>query len=185
MPRGKRGTPEVNASSMADIAFLLLVFFLVTTTIATDRGMPMLLPPKKDDTTPPMDVNQRNVYLVIVNFQNNLLVEGDEMGVGSLKEGVKRFLTNNGQDPNLSDSPQKAIVSLKADRGTDYATYIMVLDQIKAAYHELRAEELGITLQAYLDLDTRRSPRDKQLYDQAKDKWPMQISEAEPTRIGE
>jgi biopolymer transport protein ExbD len=183
MSKGKRGLPEVNASSMADIAFLLLVFFLVTTTIASDRGVPMVLPPKVDDPTL-TPINERNVYVVIVNFQDKLLVEGEEMELESLKEGVRKFLANRGEDKNLSDSPKEAVVSIKADRGTSYDTYIRVLDQVKAAYHELRAEELGITLQAYLDLDVRRSIRDKQLYNQAKAVWPMQISEAEPTKIG-
>jgi biopolymer transport protein ExbD len=180
----KRSTPEINASSMADIAFLLLIFFLVTTQIASDKGLPMVLPPKKEDNAPQTQVNERNIFLVQINSRNELLVEGDRMELGNIKENAKRFLTNNGQDPEMSDSPQDAVVSIKADRGTEYATYVKVLDQIKAAYHELRADAIGISVEQYLNLDTGKNASDKEMYETGRKAFPMQISEAEPTKIG-
>ena len=74
-----RGSQEVNAGSMADIAFLLLIFFLVTTTIASDKGILNILPPKQDPNVPPPDIkkNERNIYNVLINANNDLLVEGD------------------------------------------------------------------------------------------------------------
>lgn len=150
--RKKKGLEEVNASSMADIAFLLLVFFLVATQVASEKGLAILLPPKReDDDDTEIEIKERNLYVVIINSRNQLLVENKQMKIHQLKRGVLEFITNNGRNPDLSDSPGKAIVSLKTDMGTDYKTYIIVLDQIKAAYHELRAKHMGITLKEYLD----------------------------------
>lgn len=132
---------EVNAGSMADIAFLLLVFFLVTTTINTDKGLPFQLPPKREkDEETEFKMKDKDVLVVLINSRNQLLVEEEELALSDLKETTKEFLNNRGRDPELSDSPQKAAVSYKADRGTDYNTYMGVLDKIKGAYNELRAE---------------------------------------------
>jgi biopolymer transport protein ExbD len=182
--KGKKSQPEINASSMADIAFLLLIFFLVTTTIASDKGLSILLPPKKDpnDNTI-VEIKDHNVFKVLINSKDMLLVEDKPMDVVILKEEAKKFLSNNGVDPHLSENPQKAVISVKTDRGTSYETYIKVMDQLKGAYHELRAEAGGITLQEYLDLDIKK-PKDRKIYDKVKDMYPLQISEAEPTTIG-
>src|SRR3712207_245466 len=92
-----RATPEINASSMADIAFLLLIFFLVTTTIGADKGLQMLLPPEKTDNTI-IDVKDRNLFKVIINSENKLLVEDEPMDVNILRGEAKKFLSNNGVD---------------------------------------------------------------------------------------
>jgi biopolymer transport protein ExbD len=123
-----RVTPEINAGSMADIAFLLLIFFLVTTTIGADKGLQMLLPPEKTIDNPPSEVQDRNLFKVIINSKNELLVEDMPMRMDNLREEAKKFLANNGADPTLSDNPQIAVVSVKTDRGTEYNTYLMVLD---------------------------------------------------------
>jgi len=65
---------EVNAGSMADIAFLLLIFFLVTTTLDIDKGITVKLPPWSEDEPDITKLNKRNVYSVLVNAQNQLLV---------------------------------------------------------------------------------------------------------------
>ncbi len=176
-----RVTPEINASSMADIAFLLLIFFLVTTTIGADKGLQMLLPAEKIDNTI-IDVNDRNVFKVIVNSENKLLVEDEPMDVNILRKEAKRFLSNNGTDLNLSENPQKAVVSLKTDRGTEYNTYIRVLDELMAAYNELRAEKLGITVDHYLQLD-EKNPKEKGMLNYAQKVYPRRLSEAEVTSI--
>jgi biopolymer transport protein ExbD len=178
-----RSTPEINASSMADIAFLLLIFFLVTTTIGADKGLNMLLPPKKtDENKPEVPLNDRNVFKVIVNSRNQLLVEDEPMDVRILKEEAKKFLSNNGADPSLSENPDKAVISLKTDRGTDYKIYVKVLDELIAAYNELRAEKLGISVQRYLELDEKK-PKEDELLKYAQKVYPRRLSEAEPTSV--
>jgi biopolymer transport protein ExbD len=179
-----RGTPEINAGSMADIAFLLLIFFLVTTTIGADKGINMLLPPKKEDQPIDIKLKDKNVFKVIVNSKNQLLVEDEPMSVDALRSEAKKFLSNNGADPNMSDSPQDAVVSLKTDRGTQYDVYLRVLDELSAAYNELRAEKLGITLDQYLELDPKDSKQDEMIK-YAQKVYPRRLSEAEPTSIGQ
>ena len=175
MPKGKRKLQEINASSMADIAFLLLIFFLVTTTMDIDKGLITLLPPISDEEPPPPDkANQRNVLDILVNKHDQLLVKGELMDVIELKELAKKHVNNNGQDDRYSKSPQDAIVSLKNDRGTSYEIYITVQNELKAAYNELRDEyavnNFGVK---YADLQ-----KDKQKT--VRDVYPLRISEAEP-----
>jgi biopolymer transport protein ExbD len=176
-----RGTPEINAGSMADIAFLLLIFFLVTTTIGADKGINMLLPPKKETI---VKLKDRNVFKVIVNSRNQLLVEDEPMAIESLREEAKKFLSNNGADPASSESPQEAVISLKTDRGTQYDVYLRVLDELSAAYNELRAEKLGITLEQFLDLDPKDEKQDEMIK-YAQKVYPRRLSEAEPTSVGQ
>lgn len=176
MAKKKRTIPEINAGSMADIAFLLLIFFLVTTTIATDTGIPVKLP----EMVPPEknDVNQRNVLEILVNSNNQLLVEGKPLSVEELKEKTKEFVTNDGRDPNLSDSAQVAVVSLKSDRGTNYETYITVWNELTAAYNELR--------NGYAK--TKYGKPYEDLEDEPKKvvnaRYPKLVSEAEPENYG-
>jgi biopolymer transport protein ExbD len=179
-----RGTPEINAGSMADIAFLLLIFFLVTTTIGADKGINMLLPPKKEDQPIDIKLKDRNVFKVIVNSRNQLLVEDEPMSIDVLRDEAKKFLANNGADPSMSESPQEAVVSLKTDRGTQYDVYLRVLDELSAAYNELRAEKLGITLDQYLELDPKDEKQDEMIK-YAQKIYPRRLSEAEPTSIGQ
>jgi biopolymer transport protein ExbD len=179
-----RKTEEVNAGSMADIAFLLLIFFLVTTTIASDKGLPMLLPPKKEkDQQQQVEMNERNVFTVLINSKDKLLVEKEPIEPSEIKEKCKKFLSNNGKDPSMSDSPSEAVVSLKADRGTSYAIYLLVLDELTAAYNELRAESVGLSIDDYTNLD-KKKPEQNALYEKAREIYPYRLSEAEPTKIG-
>jgi len=107
--RKSSGPGEINAGSMADIAFLLLIFFLVTTTMDTDAGILRQLPPPiPPDAPEPPKVKDRDVYVVLVNRNDQLLVEGELMEIGELKEGTKTFLTN----PNgIETLPQKKLVT--------------------------------------------------------------------------
>ncbi len=181
---GKRQSSEVNAGSMADIAFLLLIFFLVTTTIASDKGLPMLLPPKKEkDDNTIVEMNERNVFTVLINSKDKLLAEKEPTEPSELRDKCKKFLSNNGRDPEQSDSPQEAVVSLKADRGTSYSMYLLVLDELTAAYNELRAESVGLTPQEFMNLD-KKKPEDNEKYERARENYPYRLSEAEPTKIG-
>lgn len=143
----KRAAPEVNAGSMADIAFLLLIFFLVTTTIETDAGLNRKLPPIEDNTEPPI-IKQKNIFTVLLNGKDQLLVEDELMELKDLRKAATEFLDNGGdgscdycngkKDPELSDNPDKAVISLKNERETTYKTYIAVQNELVAAYNDLR-----------------------------------------------
>ena len=152
----RRGLQEINAGSMADIAFLLLIFFLVTTTMDVDSGIARKLPPMPDEEMQEDDsqINAKNIYVVLINTNNQLLVEGELMDISQLREGAKRFINNNGIDPNLSDNPDKAIISLQNDRGTEYKTYIQVQNELAAAYNELRNDAASVSY-THLTLPTK------------------------------
>ena len=175
MARSNRSTPEINAGSMADIAFLLLIFFLVTTTMDVDTGIARKLP-VLDDTQQPEDMqgNARNIYEVYVNKRDKLLVEDEEMNIDKLRVGAKEFLNNNGKDPKLSDSPDKAIISLVNSRGTSYEMYIAVQNELTAAYNELRDEA---AIKKY-NLNYAELAKDKKK--EIRKMYPMKISEAPP-----
>lgn len=176
----RRGDNEVNTSSTADIAFLLLVFFLVTTQIQSDKGITMMLPPDQDNT---IDIKQRNVLNILVNSNDNLMIDNELKTTGDIKVMAKKHITNNGVLDNFSEKPTKAIISIKTDRGTSYDAYILVLDQVKETYAELRAAHLGISLSDYRSLD-KKNPKDSEMLQQAKEAYPMMISDANPTDVG-
>lgn len=204
-----RPTTEVNSGSMADIAFLLLIFFLVTTTIANDKGIAMLLPPKPDPNQPPPEVtkNDRNIFKILANSQDRLLVEDEpledvtelremvktfvlnfgspgEEGVtiyNSLPPGMKNFVNANGRRPDYSDDPTEAVVSFKADRGTSYELFIDVLDEVNAAYNEIYGERVGLSAQEFLNID-RDDPEMDKKYKIAREGIPRAISIAEPNK---
>ncbi|NJW54955.1 ExbD/TolR family protein, partial [Salinimicrobium oceani] len=145
----RRSTPEVNAGSLADIAFLLLIFFLVTTTIETDSGISRKLPPMQDEEVVPPVIKEKNIFQVIVNRNNDLLVEDELMELSALREAAKAFLDNGGGvgpeacdycegagDPTSSDNPIKAVIMLVNDRQTEYGTYIAVQNELVGAYNE-------------------------------------------------
>lgn len=153
----KRSIPEVNAGSMADIAFLLLIFFLVTTTIEQDNGITRKLP-RWEDTPPETDVvvKKRNIFTVVVNKNDDLLVEDSPMEIKDLRKAAMDFIDNGGglgtegtkcdyckgaRDGSSSDHPSKAIIALKNDRETNYSTYVAIQNELGAAYTELRNRE--------------------------------------------
>lgn len=181
MARKKREATEVNAGSMADIAFLLLIFFLVTTTIASDKGIAVMLPPKQDEDRE-IEFNERNLYNIQINSRDEFLIEDERGSLSQIREGVKRFVLNYGKDPKSSESPQKGVVSLKTDRGTSYEMYVKTYDQLKLAYSELRAQYLGIPLDRYNALD-KDIPEEKDMLKRAADEFPFRVSDAEPTDL--
>ena len=149
----KRSAPEVNAGSMADIAFLLLIFFLVTTTIETDSGLNRKLPPMEDQVDPPI-IREKNIFTVVVNKNDQLLVEEELTEIKDLRSLAVSFLDNGGgvgeescdycqgeRDESSSDNPDKAIISLKNNRETSYKVYIAIQNELVAAYNELRNRE--------------------------------------------
>ena len=169
---------EINASSMADIAFLLLIFFLVTTTIAEDKGILVKLPPWSEEELLELKFKPRNVYSVLVNAENQLLVRGQQMKIAELRDNTKEFIANPTRREDLSESPTRAIISLKNDRGTNYGTYLEVYNELQGAYNELWEEE---ALRKYNVGYSKLSNVKKRAVRNA---FPLVISEAEPTSYG-
>ena len=203
----KRSAPEVNAGSMADIAFLLLIFFLVTTTIETDSGINRKLPPIEDVEDPPI-IKEKNIFTVVVNKNNQLLVEEELTDVSDLRSMAIEFLDNGGgegeeacdycqgdRDPKSSDNPDKAIISLKNDRETSYKIYIAVQNELVAAYNDLRDREFNRLFpnesksfveanKKYSDPRTSSDEKErlKPKLDEVKLMFPQKLSEAEPSK---
>ncbi|MCB0372263.1 MAG: biopolymer transporter ExbD [Muricauda sp.] len=197
MPR-RKGAPEVNAGSMADIAFLLLIFFLVTTTIETDAGLDRMLPPIEPPDTDVI-IKQKNIFTVNINKNGQLLVEDNLMNLKDLRKAAMGFLENNAdgtctyckgkKEQSSSDNPTKAIISLKNDRETKYSTYITVQNELVGAYNDLRNRESQrlygrdfTKMEAeYLNPETPSSVRDdlKDKVKRIQDMFPQKLSEAE------
>ena len=198
MPR-RAGAPEVNAGSMADIAFLLLIFFLVTTTIETDAGLDRMLPPIE----PPENdvvIKQKNIFQVNISKTGQLLADGNLTALTDLRGKAMAFLENNGdgscnycskgkKDPTSSDNPAKAIISLKNDRETKYGTYITVQNELVGAYNDLRNREAErlfkrsfTNMEAeYLKQETVPSVKEelKEKITRIQEMFPQKLSEAE------
>ena len=161
----RRELPEINAGSMADIAFLLLIFFLVTTTMDVDTGISRKLPEKQPEDIEQPKLKEKNVFIVTVNRNNQILVEGSKiMTVDKIRKEAMDFIDNGGgignpikdpktgemlpaaecdwcegkKDPASSDHPNKAVIALESDRGTSYGTYIAVQNELVGAYTDLR-----------------------------------------------
>ena len=199
--RTKRGTPEVNAGSMADIAFLLLIFFLVTTTTKIDQGISRTLPPPMEPDTKPPKVERRNIFRVEINQNNDLLVQEEPLEINKLRDKAITFLDNGAIDCNYckgekkttsSENPDKAIISILGHWQTSYDTYIAIQNELVSAYTLLRDREskrlfnrsfTGM-LKEYDDKKTSPEIR-AELKDKLKkirELFPERISEAEPKR---
>lgn len=183
--------PEIPSASLADIAFLLLIFFMVTTTMDADKGLERRLPPMAENIdekdAPP--VKERNVFIVLVNKDNQLLVEGEWMNVRELREKAKEFMANPYDDENLPEKEtkevnffgevqvSKGIISLQNDLGTQYGTYIEVQNELVGAINDLRNELAKSKFGKAFDL------LDKEKQDAIREIYPQRISEAEPKGI--
>ena len=152
----RRSAPEVNAGSMADIAFLLLIFFLVTTTLEKDNGIARQLPPIDKSEIEPPKIKKKNLFIVLVNKNDQLLVNENPMQLKDLRESAIEFLDNGGalsnspeycnyckgkRSESSSDNPDKAVISVQSDRLTSYKMYISVQNELVAAYNFLRDRE--------------------------------------------
>ncbi|MCY1636038.1 ExbD/TolR family protein [Marinifilum sp. D737] len=187
-----RKTPEINSSSMADIAFLLLIFFLVSTTMDVDTGIYKKLPPipEKQETPEDIKVKKRNVLAILVNRNDELLVNGELLDISQLREKTKEFILNPNNSDELPEKQvktvpyfgdvmvSKGLVSLQNDRGTSYEMYIRVQDELAIAARELKDEKaMSKWGKVYSELD-------KEQQDAVKKYVPMAISEAEPKNVG-
>ena len=185
MARSKRSSGNINSAPMADIAFLLLIFFLVTTTIANDKGLTLQLPPNPEDIEQTdIRIPERNIFKILINSSDKLLVENEPMeNYRDLRDRVKEFVLNNGTNPELSDSPKDAIVSIKTNRGTSYEIFIDVYNEVQGAYYDMYATRAGVTNEKWREIASNTSdPDNKRIYDKAREDFPMQISIAEPNK---
>lgn len=187
-----RSVQEINAGSMADIAFLLLIFFLVTTSMSVDSGIQRILPPiaPEDQKDQGVDVNKRNLMLVFVSAQDAIMVGGQRMDITMIKDKVKEFILNPYNEPNLPTKKDaeiellgvypvsEGVVSLQNDRGTSYNTYIKVQNELTRAFNEVRNEVSNQKFgKDFSELDdAQRTAITKAV--------PLKISEAEPRNIG-
>lgn len=203
-----RETPEVNGGSLADIAFLLLIFFLVTTTMDIDTGITRLLPPEPEkDQETEVKVNKRNVLVVLLNRSDRLMVGGEEMDRLDLKEEVIEFFTNPARLqtlPEMEDaevnfppgsSPllppdgvwrgqvSKGVISLQNDRSTTYGKYLQVQNELVAAVNELRNEFCKLYFDRSFDDLNTGNPYEEEIYNGIRKIYKMNISESDPKNI--
>jgi len=189
----KRKAPGINATSSADIAFMLLLFFLLTSSMDTDRGLPRRLPPPvpKDQEKKDIDIKKRNIMVVLINSNNQILCNNEYVEIKQLKDKVKEFIDNTYNDEHKPEKvpvdvpyfgemmvTKNHVISLQNDRGTEYQAYINVQNELAAAYTELRDDvsrkKFG---KIFTELDEEQQKAVQLIY-------PQKISEAEPKNYG-
>ena len=194
MAKKKRKVPAMNATSSADIAFMLLIFFLITTSMDTDKGLARRLPPpvpKDQKKNEEMDIKKRNILVVLINSNNQILCNNEFIDIKQLRENVRTFIENPYNDEPMPEKTEvdvpffgkqmvtkSHVISLQNDRGTEYQAYIDVQNELAGAYNELRDEvskkKFG---KAFADLDEDQQKAVQMIY-------PQKISEAEPKNYG-
>jgi biopolymer transport protein ExbD len=187
-----RPAGEINAASMADIAFLMLIFFLVTTTMNVDTGLARRLPPMpQEDQEQEVKINRRNILIVLINRSDRLSAGNQPMEVHMLREAVKRFIMNPTNDPDKPEiemkeiegikgevAVSKGVISLQNDRGTSYEAYMEVQNELVAAFNEMRDDFSRAHFgNIYVNLTDKQQ-------DAVRKAIPQNISEAEPRDTG-
>lgn len=177
----RRHSATVNAGSMADIAFLLLIFFLVTTTISADKGILRQLPRVCDSGNCTDNIAERNLMRINVNAEQQIMIDDEIVELTEIKPIVESFIDNNGyancdycegeQLKELSDHPKEAVISLSHDALTKYERFIAVQDEITKAYYNLRLR--------YAKQVFNKSPEQltKQELKQVQSVFPFKVSE--------
>ncbi len=187
----KKKVPEINGSSMADIAFIALIFFLMVTTMDKEEGIARQLPPipPEDQKVEDQQVNRRNIIQVKINSNDRLLAGGVPMDVSQLKDKIKEFMTNPNDDPNLPEKEvkevkgigpvpvSKGVISLQNDRGTTYQAYITVQNELVKAINELRDD---FSMRTF---GKKFAKLDEEQQDAVREAVPQRISEAEPKDV--
>ena len=195
----KRKTPDINAGSQADIAFLLLIFFLVATTMNTDTGIARMLPPMppEDQQQEEIKVKERNLFLVFINGRGDIMAgasgKQEPIDLSQLKDRAKEFIVNPMDDPNLPERTNKEIelpdgskwvypvsegvISLQTTRDTNYQSYIMVQNELTRAFNEVRDE---VALRKF---NAKFADLPEEARNSVSKAVPLKISEAEPRNI--
>jgi biopolymer transport protein ExbD len=193
MAKKKRKVPQLNSTSSADIAFIMLLFFLLTSSMDTDRGLPRRLPPPvpKEQKNTDVDIKKRNLLVVLINSTNQVLCSNEYIPIDQLKSKVKEFVENANNNEHMPEKiemdvpffgttlvTKNHVISLQNDRGTSYQAYIDVQNEIAAAYNELRdnisERQFG---KKFMELEEEQQEAVQKIY-------PQRISEAEPKNYG-
>ena len=199
MAGNKRQIQEINAGSMADIAFLLLIFFLVATTMNTDTGLMRMLPPMppENQQQEEIKVKERNLFLVLISGSGNIIAgvlgKQEQIQLSQLKDMAKEFITNPMDDENLPEKVDREIdmadgskwtypvsegvVSLQTTRDTGYQAYIMVQNELTRAFNEVRDDV------AQRKFGAKFSELNEDQRNAVSKAVPLKISEAEPRNI--
>lgn len=187
----RRKIQEINAGSMADIAFLLLIFFLVATTMNVETGLQRSLPPLADqEQDQGQDVNERNISKVFVSQDDLIMIDGERMDIRQVKDKIKEFILNPANDAHLPEKVEteidligvypvsRGVVSIRNDRGTSYNMYLMVQNEVTRAFNEVR-DDLSMAKFGKKFLDASEPQRDA-----LQTAIPLKISEADPRNVG-
>ncbi|MBQ8863453.1 MAG: biopolymer transporter ExbD [Rikenellaceae bacterium] len=192
----KKKIPEINASSQANISFILLIFFLTATTMNTDTGIPRVLPamPDENQKTEDLDIRERNLLLVFINTYDQIMVGGKPMDITEVKEKAKEFILNPANEENLPESEDtefelpdgtkwtypvsKGVISLQNDRGTSYTAYIQVQNELVRAFNEVRDE---VSMEKF---GKKFAELDEDVRSVVQKAVPQKISESEPRNVG-
>ena len=199
MAINKRKVQEINAGSMADISFLLLIFFLVATTMNTDTGLMRMLPPMppENQQQEEIKVKESNLFLVLISGSGNIMAgvpgKQEQIVLGQLKDMAKEFITNPMDDENLPEKVDREIdmadgskwtypvsegvVSLQTTRDTGYQAYIMVQNELTRAFNEVRDDV------AQRKFGAKFSELNEDQRNAVSKAVPLKISEAEPRNI--
>lgn len=199
MSTDKRKVQEINAGSMADIAFLLLIFFLVATTMNTDTGLVRMLPPMppEDQKQEDIKVKERNLFLVLISGSGNIMAgnpgKQEVIDLLQLKNKAKEFILNPSNDENLPEKQDKEIeladgskwvypesqgvISLQTTRDTNYQSYIMVQNELTRAFNEVRDE---VAMRKFGAKFSELPEEERNAVSKA---VPLKVSEAEPRNI--
>ena len=199
MATDKRKVQEINAGSMADIAFLLLIFFLVATTMNTDTGLARMLPPipPEDQKQEEIKVKERNLFLVLINGSGQIMAgqpgKQEFIELRQLKEKTKEFILNpydletmpekKDEEIELPDGSKwtyavsQGVVSLQTTRDTNYQAYIMVQNELTRAFNEVRDE---VSMRKFGSKFADLNEAERKVITTA---VPNKISEAEPRNI--
>lgn len=182
--RNKNTSPQLNAGSMVDIAFLLLIFFLVSTKIPNDKGIARMLPqPCKNKAVCIAEIHERNILRIAANDAGELLINSEKTPMNVLRSIIKEFIDNNKDTSctyclgkglaNSSDNPNKASISLNFQRNTPYKYFIQVQNELTASYNELREEYSNKIFQKKINQLT------KDKFSIIKEAYPLRIKEAD------
>lgn len=199
MATDKRKVQEINAGSMADIAFLLLIFFLVATTMNVDTGLARMLPPihPENQQQEEIKVKERNLFLVLISGSGNIMAgtpgKQEVIDLRQLTAKTKEFILNATDSEDMPEKEDKEIelpdgskwayqeskgvVSLQTTRDTGYQSYIMVQNELTRAFNELRDEA------AMKKFGAKFEDLPKEQRDVVAKVVPQKISEAEPRNI--
>lgn len=188
----KRSSQEINAGSMADIAFLLLIFFLVATTMNVDSGIMRTLPPMADESEKQenLKVNQRNLMYVSINQDDILLLNlKEQVSLDRIAPEATKFILNLNNDESLPEFVEedieligkvkvsKGVISLENHRSTSYEMYVMVQNELTRAFNEIRED----AAHRYFGMPFEQL--DEPRKDAIRKVVPMRISEAEPRGV--